>query len=363
MKGLRKYLSPFTPDISGAVAVLYDLGGMIVISDAGGCTGNVCGFDEPRWFVRRSAVFSAGLRDIDAILGRDDRLTAKIAAAAKHISASFIAVVGTPVPAVIATDYTAVRRLAGKSTGLPVMTIPTNGMELYDKGVEAAFSALFEKFAKDGETSAESFTGIIGATPLDVPAMDSLEHLSKSFGKSGKKVKIYGNGGIDEIRSARSASVNMVVSPAGLAPARDLKKHFGTPYIAGYPADGFDAERFAAAHAGKRLLIVHQQFMANSVREKLRKTGHFEKLSTASWFMMDPEFMEDGDARLAEEDDLQETVRAGGYDTVMADPLMKKTLPGWDGDFVPMPHYAVSGAMYENENEEDFWRNMYERNR
>ena len=47
MKGLRKYLTPFAPDQSGAVSVLYELGGMLVICDAGGCTGNVCGFDEP----------------------------------------------------------------------------------------------------------------------------------------------------------------------------------------------------------------------------------------------------------------------------------------------------------------------------
>ena len=61
MRGLRKYLTPFAPDQSGAVSVLYELGGIIVICDAGGCTGNVCGFDEPRWFERKSAVFSACL--------------------------------------------------------------------------------------------------------------------------------------------------------------------------------------------------------------------------------------------------------------------------------------------------------------
>lgn len=72
MKNLLKLLSPFAPDQSGASAVLYELGGLMVICDAGGCAGNVCGFDEPRWFTKKSAVFSAGLRDMDAILGRDD---------------------------------------------------------------------------------------------------------------------------------------------------------------------------------------------------------------------------------------------------------------------------------------------------
>ena len=34
-----KYLSPFAPDISGATAVLFGMKGLIVIIDAGGCTG------------------------------------------------------------------------------------------------------------------------------------------------------------------------------------------------------------------------------------------------------------------------------------------------------------------------------------
>ncbi|HCI83425.1 MAG TPA: nitrogenase molybdenum-iron protein, partial [Lachnospiraceae bacterium] len=54
MRGLRKVLTPFAPDQSGAESVLYELGGMIVILDAGGCAGNICGFDEPRWSSRKS---------------------------------------------------------------------------------------------------------------------------------------------------------------------------------------------------------------------------------------------------------------------------------------------------------------------
>ena len=139
MKGLRKYLTPFAPDQSGAVSVLYELGGMLVICDAGGCTGNVCGFDEPRWFETRSAVFSAGLRDMDAILGRDDRLVEKIGKACEKLSADFIAVIGTPVPAVIGTDYKALSRMIEKKTGIPALTIDTDGTKLYDIGEKKTF--------------------------------------------------------------------------------------------------------------------------------------------------------------------------------------------------------------------------------
>ena len=40
-----------------------------------------------------------GLRDMDAILGRDDRLVAKLADAATKLDAKFAAIIGTPVPA------------------------------------------------------------------------------------------------------------------------------------------------------------------------------------------------------------------------------------------------------------------------
>ena len=144
MRGLRKYLTPFAPDQSGAVSVLFELGGIVVICDAGGCTGNVCGFDEPRWFEQKSAIFSAGLRDMDAILGRDDRLVAKLADAAEKVDATFAAVIGTPVPAVIATDYLALKRMSEKKINLPILTVNTDGMEHYDKGEEKGFSGTFQ---------------------------------------------------------------------------------------------------------------------------------------------------------------------------------------------------------------------------
>ena len=52
---------------------------------------------------------------MDAILGRDDRLVEKIGKACEKLSADFIAVIGTPVPAVIGTDYRALSRMIEKN--------------------------------------------------------------------------------------------------------------------------------------------------------------------------------------------------------------------------------------------------------
>lgn len=39
MKGLRKYISPFSPDQSGTASVLFGYGGMLIIMDAHAAAG------------------------------------------------------------------------------------------------------------------------------------------------------------------------------------------------------------------------------------------------------------------------------------------------------------------------------------
>ena len=342
MRGLRKYLTPFAPDQSGAVSVLYELGGIIVICDAGGCTGNVCGFDEPRWFERKSAVFSAGLRDMDAILGRDDRLVAKLVDAADKIDANFAAIVGTPVPAVIGTDYQALKRMCEKKTDLPILAIDTDGMELYDKGEEKAYLALFTAFAKEKYEVCKEKVGILGMTPQDVSDLKAADKLREKFKSQGHQAVCYGMGdGLDEVKKASSVEKNIVVSPAALECARYLEKTFGTPYEVGYPL----VEELVPdmEYAGKKILIVQQQVMAGSIREELQKRGADGEITVASWFSMEKDLLEEGDVSLKDEEDYMDLVEKGRYDVIFADPCMKRMAKTFSGVFVDAVHFAVSG--------------------
>lgn len=133
-------------DQSGAVSVVFPLDSLTVIIDAGGCTGNICGFDEPRWFSQKAMIFSAGLRDMDAIMGRDRELVRKIKEAAELLHPSFITLIGTPVPSVIGTDYAGLKHEIEKQTGIPVAAVNTNGMDCREKGIEKAKEALKEIF-------------------------------------------------------------------------------------------------------------------------------------------------------------------------------------------------------------------------
>ena len=345
MRGLRKYLTPFAPDQSGAVSVLYELGGIIVICDAGGCTGNVCGFDEPRWFERKSAVFSAGLRDMDAILGRDDRLVAKLVDAAEKVEAGFAAVIGTPVPAVIGTDYQALKRMCEKKTDLPVLAVNTDGMELYDGGERKAYLELLKVFAREKLPVEADRVGILGMTPQDVSDLKAADKIREKFKSQGYQAVCYGMGdGLDEVKKASSVEKNIVVSPAALECARYLEKTFGTPYEVGYPL----VEELVPdmEYAGKKVLIVQQQVMAGSIRAELRKRGADGKITVASWFSMEKDLLEEGDVSLKDEDDYMELVKNGGYDVIFADPCMKRmtnVTNGFSGMFLDAVHFAVSG--------------------
>ncbi|MEI3151931.1 MAG: nitrogenase component 1 [Mediterraneibacter faecis] len=359
VRGLWKGLTPFAPDQSGAASVFYELGGILVICDAGGCTGNVCGFDEPRWFGERSAIFSAGLRDMDAILGRDDRLVAKLTDAAEKIDANFAAVIGTPVPAVIATDYRALQRMCEKKTNLPILTVDTNGMELYDVGEEKAWLTLFKTFAgkdvasqkeasEEDDSSKKMKIGVLGLTPHDVSDLNIEEKFRKSENENTHYICYGMRAGIDKVKTAGSADKNLVVAPAALETAKYLEKEFGTPYEVGYPfvdelIPELDYER-------KKILIIHQQVIANAIRQEIRTRSDEQntEVTVASWFMMKSELSEEGDLSLKEEMDYCKLVQNGNYDIVFADENMRGLVPGFKGTFVNVRHFAVSGKLQES---------------
>ena len=350
MKSLLKHLSPFAPDQSGAVSALFDFGGLIVICDAGGCTGNICGFDEPRWFIRRSAVFSAGLRDMDAILGRDDKLVSKLQNAMDGSGLKFSAIIGTPVPAIIATDFKALKRMAEKRTGLPAITVPTTGTRHYDRGASDAWLELFRTFATEKRDIDPGTVGVLGASPLDFPTLDAGDLLSDALEKDGwKTVKCYGMGaGLDDVKKASSAVKNIVVSPAGLAAAKYLQKMFGTPYEIRYPWLPEQVLDALPALAGKKTLVIHQQFASNAVRDEILRHDPASQVNVASWFIMEPDYMRSGDFRIESEEAFIESVANGGYDAIVCDSRLRVALPRTQSfNIIDFPHFAVSGRLLD----------------
>lgn len=310
MKGLRKVLTPFAPDQSGAVSVLYNLGGMIVIIDAGGCTGNVCGFDEPRWHGQRAAVFSAGLRDMDAILGRDALLISKIASAAQRIDARFVALVGTPVPATIATDYKALKRMLEKKVDIPVLTLPTDGMRLYDSGESAAYKELVATFAKDDVTETEGEELILGATPLTC----------------GEKYTDVTLEDIEEIRGRKLVAA----SASGIEAAKLTGKDYEIRSAAAVDLN-------AREKIEGKVLVCHDEVFGKTLRD------NGIDCDIATFFTLHDEIKQDGDVKITEEDEFTALAESGRYDVIIADSALEKLAKNFTGRWIDAPFFALSG--------------------
>ena len=390
MRGLYRYLSPFSPDQSGAVSVLFELGGMIVVCDAGGCAGNICGFDEPRWARTRSAVFSAGLRDMDAILGRDDRLLGKLGDAIEACDPAFVALVGTPVPSVIATDYQALCHVVEKRFGIAALWLGTTGMELYERGEAKAYEAvlsLVERGRRDGERGEETpaatlvarlaeqngdacDVGVWGATPLDLPAADSARALSARLSSRGLTSVTYGmGGGLQDFLHALETPRLLAVSPAGCRVARRIARQSGAVLEVGLALEGTCPEVSALDEsicvlAGlldprSRVLVMHQQILANEVRARLAARSG-ATVDVASFFRMDQGLMQEGDLLLKGENDLIGLVRSRGYAMVVADRLFARALRGTGMLLAPLPHFAVSGEVFAPVSERGFFSGIAE---
>ncbi|WP_462331986.1 nitrogenase component 1 [Schwartzia sp. (in: firmicutes)] len=343
IRGLRLALAPFAPDTSGAAAVLFPLDALTVIIDAGGCAGNICGFDEPRWdvksYAKRSTVFSAGLRDMDAIMGRDDRLMEKLALAAEDVDASFAALIGTPVPAVIGTDYRALVRLIEKKLDMPAVAVDTDGTKLYDDGASKTWEALVKTFASEGESC--DAVGVIGVTPLDFSEKEA-ENIHASL---GEKAILYGwDGSIENIKRAGLVKKNYAVTASGIRAAKYIEKKFGVPYEIMCPLSEEEKNTVhEAAAQGGRVLVVHEPVRADAFRKALAEAGTAD-VTVGTWFTPVRELSKEGDVHFKEETQFARFLEQGNFSCVIADNALRKAAPGYRGAWLDAPHFAVSGG-------------------
>ena len=99
---------------------------------------------------------------MDAILGRDDRLVAKLADAAEKLDVTFAAVIGTPVPAVIGTDYRALERMlarADRTAGPPEQIVQV--LERECRAIHREDGEMCRRIAEHGLTLVGEGDGIL----------------------------------------------------------------------------------------------------------------------------------------------------------------------------------------------------------
>ena len=294
MSLLSRFLPPLTPDLGGACSLLAPMGGLVVIHDSAGCAENYAVFDEPR---RPVPVFSSALMRMEAILGDEEALLRKTEVAARRLSPRFVALVGSPVPDMLGTDFAALAAELESRCGVPVLGLPCGGYRPYDVGVSDALCAMRDRFALLPSPAQSSAPLVLGSTPLDRPDLPA-----QSF---------------EDILHARSAKSAVVASYGGLAAARLL----GIPYDLA-PAPAFPAQ-------GHTLVLGEQVFAVTAASACHGVVG-----VVASY---DPAL---GGRHLDTEAKIIAAL-AEGWDTVVGDPLYRALVPKGTC-FIPHKHPALS---------------------
>ena len=364
MKQTARIISTYSADVFGVCSALFELGGMIIMHDASGCNSTYTTHDEPRWYDMESMVYISGLSEMEAIMGDDEKLIGDIVTAAEELKPRFIAVAGTPIPAMTGFDFAAVAELIEQRTGIPAFGFSTTGMHSYVQGASMAFEALVHRFAdRDaGKTEAPS-ANILGLTPLDFTVNGTDHAIAAFLEESGFRVLSRWAMGstLEDLSRAGSAHVNLVVSSTGLAAAKALQELFGTPYVVGVPMGAEysalirDALQTAAATGenqfpaceqnGGDILLIGEAVASVSLASAMElTTGKGVRVICPT--ECGEALLRGKDLALQDEEEIETALQTAKL--VIADPLFRPICPD-SAHFVSLPAEACSGRIYREE--------------
>lgn len=367
MHKLSIQLPPFAPDYSGVCSALFALGGLLVIHDASGCTGNYTGYDEPRWYDSRSMVYCSGLREMDAILGNDEKFIQKIENAAKDLKPNFICFLGSPIPMIIGTDLEGIAAELEERTGIPSMGLATTGLNYYDKGISDAYIAFAKKFfppPREVCPSGDSIN-ILGLTPLDFSNNSNAADLIGELEKRGFTIQADFSmiSDFQKVCQAASAGVNLVVSKSGLGLAEYMKKTYKIPYVAGVPVGELAADRLAdmlketmadgqdriletATEETSQILIIGEEVLIQSLIFYFCEERGIRGIQPAVLFGRTKGVYFHDSLELNSESEVRKLVNSGKYHTIIADPLIRQLIREKERiQFINLPHVAVSSKI------------------
>lgn len=362
MTNVSKIISIYAADTSGVCSALYELGGMTVVHDASGCNSTYSTHDEPRWYDKNSMIYISALTETDAIMGNDQKLIDDICSAAKELAPAFIALCGSPMPAMTGTDMNFAAEEIALVTGIKTFAINTNGTHSYLYGAGQAFAKIAGNFCTERKKTDKMSVNILGATPLDFSLNGSIESIKKWLCENGFSVKTCFAMGSDlsEISHAPEAQVNLVISSSGIPTAKYFYDRFGIPFVTGVPIGKSFSETLAqnlktAVKTGKCLfpaserissdngfIVTGESVYASSLAAAVTKdlSMPVKVLSTVS--DSDDRTLAKGDIICRSEDELEREFEKASL--VIADPLFSPICP--KGRFSALPHEAFSGRCF-----------------
>ena len=322
------FTSTYAADVTGACSAMFELGGMSILHDPDGCNSTYTTHDEPRWYDSQSLMFCSGLDELTAVLGDDNVLIDDVTQASRDLHPRFIMLCGSSIPHIIAFDYKGVAHLIEQRTGVPVIPVPTNGLDLYTRGVGLALREWIRRFADPSEEKVPGSVNLLGVTPIDFSNRDNVAALRKTFTDAG-------------------LTVNGCCAKAG------------TPYVIGLPVGPYMAEQvMQAVRASEKdgrnrnafgrdtvqqedILVIGEQVYAQSMADGINHTafaGENGMHAGALWPDIEEGIDEDG-----------LIARMNHAKIAVCDPLYRNVLRNPDTRLIPLPHEGYSGRIFRKD--------------
>lgn len=364
MKQTARIISTYSADTFGVCSALFELGGMVIMHDASGCNSTYSTHDEPRWYDMDSMVYISGLSEMEAIMGDDEKLLEDIEKAAETLKPKFIAIAGTPIPAMTGFDMAAAAELTEQRTGIPAFGFPTTGMNTYVLGASMVLEGIAKRLVKEPAEKTEHLSvNLLGVTPLDFSVNGAEKSMREFLENAGFEViSCWAMGSsLEELAEAGRARVNLVVSSAGLGAAKVLKKRFGTPFVIGTPIGRCYQKTIKqrlqeAAMQGQtgteefcigqsEIAVIGEAVTSLSLAQAIERTyGLGVKVLCATEY--ERSGLRKKDVLTPYEEDVIESL--AGIKTIIADPLYRPICPK-EAQWIPLPTENFSGRIYRKE--------------
>jgi hypothetical protein len=304
---------------------------------------------------------------MDAILGNDKKLIGHALAVIQDLKPDFVALLGSPVPAIIGTDMIGIAKEIEEHSGYPALGFDTTGFSYYNKGISSAIIALIKKFAPCKMKTVTNSVNILGLTPLDFSANDNSKDFQNLLSDNGLVLNssFMMNMDLRQIYNAPVAATNLVVSQSGFPAALYLEEQFGIPYVVATPIGKQFSKVILKAinqtikdkknrilsgnknrNEAKSFLIIGDQVIANSLRVAIQLVNEEANITVASFFDIQPELALQGDIFLKSEKHLIEHLQSGKFDRLLADPLITQLPAAQLIKCYPFPHPAISSYLY-----------------
>lgn len=351
MQGLYCKLSPFTPDIAGAMALFADCSALVVPFDMNGSVStfrNRVGVEDNSP-VR--VVSALGARQVEYVMGDAQAFAQEVAHLRELYGGEFIVLLPGPVAAMAGIDLEALASQMSEELGCRVVGINCTGNAAYDEGLSKAMLAVFKQVKAvmpgTGAVSAElerKGVNLLGLNRVDHNDAATHEYLiERVCAATGEDiVSIWGvRDSWPQWERAVLARENIVMSASAMKLAQAVEREWGIPYRRVDEVLGCEAneQRPRAACDGGRVLVVHEQLAGNLIRNMLEAHG-FEA-NVASFHKTLPAARRDDDVRLKGEADFEQLLATGAYDALVGDPALEACMPR-GLKFVPCEHSAVA---------------------